>query len=71
MRANDPLPVGVRRLADFLWQKDPTVITGDHNVPWQGPSIDFLVSYWMLRFYTEVKVPALNPLPAWKGPRFK
>jgi hypothetical protein len=71
MRAKEPLPVGVRRLADFLWQKDPTIITGDHDVPWQGPSIDFLVSYWMLRYYTEVDVPDRLPLPAWHGPRFK
>jgi len=71
MRAKDPLPIGVRRLADFLWQKDPTIITGDHNVPWRGPSIDFLASYWMLRYYSEVAPPALNPLPVWIGPRFQ
>ncbi len=70
-RAKDPLPVGVRRLADFLWQKDPTIVGGDHNTPWRGPSIDFLASYWMLRYYSEVRGgrPA-NPLPAWRGPRF-
>lgn len=71
MRAKNPLPVGVRRLADFLWQKDPTVITGDHDKPWRGPSIDFLVSYWMLRYYSEVAPPRVNPLPIWYGPRFK
>jgi len=71
LRAKDPLPVGVRRLADFLWQKDPTIITGDHDVPWRGPSIDFLVSYWMLRYYSEVeRLPIAEPLPAWPGLRF-
>jgi hypothetical protein len=69
-RAKDPLPVGVRRLADFLWQKDPTIIGGDHNTPWRGPSVDFLVTYWMLRYYSEVEVPAVAPLPAFAGPRF-
>jgi hypothetical protein len=70
-RAKDPLPVGVRRYADFLWQKDPTIITGDHNVPWRGPSIDFLVSFWMLRYYSEIEVAdTVSPLPAWAGPRF-
>ena len=70
MRAKNPMPVGVRRLADFLWQKDPTIITGDHDIPWQGPSIDFLVGYWMLRYYTEAAVPERVPLPTWHGPRF-
>lgn len=71
-RAKDPLPVGVRRLADFLWQKDPTIINGDHAVPWRGPSIDFLATYWMLRYYSEVEVPGPeSPLPAWPGPRFE
>jgi hypothetical protein len=72
LRAKDPLPVGVRRYADFLWQKDPTIITGDHDVPWRGPSIDFLGTYWMLRYYSEVEVAETEqPLPAWDGPRFK
>jgi hypothetical protein len=71
LRAKDPLPVGVRRLADFRWQKDPTIIGGDHNRPWQGPSIDFLGTYWMLRYYSEIARPALDPLPAWAGPRFR
>ena len=71
-RAKDPLPVGVRRYADFLWQKDPTIIGGDHNVPWRGPSIDFLVTYWMLRYYSEVETfDGEQPLPAWPGPRFQ
>jgi hypothetical protein len=71
-RAKDPLPVGVRRYADFLWQKDPTIITGDHKLPWRGPSIDFLGTYWMLRYYSEVEVAENeNPLPVWDGPRFK
>ena len=70
-RAKDPLPVGVRRLADFMWQKDPTIIGGDHDIPWRGPSIDFLGTYWMLRYYSEVDVvDADHPLPAWAGPRF-
>jgi hypothetical protein len=70
LRALDPLPVGVRRLADFLWQKDPTIVGGDHNVPWRGPSIDFLVTYWMTRYFSEAAVPALQPLPVWPGPSF-
>lgn len=70
LRAKDPIPVPRRRLADFLWQKDPTIITGDHDKPWQGPSIDFLIAYWMIRYYTEVERPAVSPLPTYVGPRF-
>jgi hypothetical protein len=71
LRSLEPLPVGVRRLADFLWQKDPTIIDGDHDTPWRGPSIDFLATYWMIRYYSEVEPPtAVTPLPAWAGPRW-
>ena len=70
LRALDPLPVGVRRLADFLWQKDPTIIGGDHHVPWRGPSVDFLITYWMTRWFSEADVPAASPLPTWPGPSF-
>jgi len=71
LRALDPLPVGVRRLADFLWQKDGTVITGDHKTPWRGPSVDMLITYWMTRYYTEVAVPGnAHSLPVWLGPAF-
>jgi hypothetical protein len=70
LRAKDPLPVGVRRLADFLWQKDPTIIGGDHDTPWRGPSIDFLGTFWMLRYYSEVAPAELHPLPVWTGPRW-
>jgi hypothetical protein len=71
LRARHPLPVGVRRYADFLWQKDPMKATGDHRDPWRGPSIDFLGTYWMLRYYSEVEVADTEaPLPVWLGPRY-
>jgi hypothetical protein len=71
LRARRPIPVRYRRYADFLWQKDPTKATGDHFTPWRGPSIDFLGTYWLIRYFSEVD-PALTPgsLPAWPGPRF-
>jgi hypothetical protein len=71
LRSKEPLPVGVRRLADFLWQKDPSIVTGDHDVPWRGPSIDFIGTYWILRYYSEIAVPAREPLPRWFGPSFR
>jgi hypothetical protein len=70
LRAKEPLPVPVRRLADFLWQKDPTILTGDHDVPWRGPSVDFLITYWIIRYFSEDVHPAPGSLPAWPGPHF-
>jgi hypothetical protein len=70
LRALDPLPVGVRRLADFLWQKDGTIIGGDHKTPWRGPSVDMLVTYWMTRYFSEATTPVRHTLPVWLGPAF-
>jgi hypothetical protein len=66
-RAAKPLAVAERKGADFLWQKDPTILDGDQDATWEPPGADFLVSYWMIRYYSEAAVPALKPLPAWPG----
>jgi hypothetical protein len=82
LRATTARPVGVRRPADFLWQKDPTIIVGcgggvfpDCNAfdsgRWAGPNTDFLQSYWMIRYFTEVEVPRSTPLAPWQGPTFR
>lgn len=71
MRAAQPLPVADRRPADFLWQRSPfTGLDGQQSAEHQEPGIDYLVPYWMLRYYTEVAVPAVNPLPVWPGPGY-
>jgi len=71
-RAQDPLPVALRYPADFMWQKDPTILDGGPNDPrWESPGADFLLPYWMIRYYTEAAPPALSPFPAWPGPIFR
>jgi hypothetical protein len=81
LRAVDPVPVPLRRPADFLWQKDPTIIVGcgggvypgcDPELAsrWEGDGTDFLQTYWMIRYYTEVAPPQLEPFPPWIGPTF-
>jgi hypothetical protein len=85
LRSTGPVPVGLRRPADFLWQKNPNLIVGcgggnfgscdpAEAERWQGPGTDFLQAYWMIRYFTEVEgaTPAgLTSFPAWPGPRFR
>lgn len=80
LRALNPIPVALRRPADFMWQKDPTIIVGcgggnvgacEGTDRWEGDGTDFLQTYWMIRYYTEVARPQYSPLPAWNGPRFR
>ncbi len=70
-RAEAPLPVELRRAGDFMWQKDPTILDGDQGPTWESPAADFLLPYWMLRYYSEVARPSLEPFPAWPGPTFR
>lgn len=68
MRASRPLPVERRPPADFLWQRSPTDLDGVQGDTWREPGVDFLTPYWMLRYYTEVVIPASTPLSEWPGP---
>jgi len=43
-------------------------LSGATSVTHQAPGIDYLLPYWMLRYYSEVAVPGLSPFPAWPGP---
>ncbi len=68
LRAKNPLPVADRPPTDFLWQRPPWQLDGSASVNHQSPGIDYLLPYWMLRYYTEAARPAVNPFPAWPGP---
>jgi hypothetical protein len=70
IRARTALPVAERRGQDFLWQKDPTLLDEHQSPNWEPPGADFLLPYWMMRYYSEVARPKLSPLPAWLGPYF-
>jgi hypothetical protein len=71
IRAVRPLPVADRPPTDFLWQRSPfTDMDGWVAPTHQAPGIDYLLPYWMLRYYTEVAPPALDPLQPWPGPSF-
>jgi len=68
LRALDPLAVAERTPTDFLWQRPPTQLDGSAAAHGREPGVDYLTPYWVLRYFTEVDVPAVSPLPAWAGP---
>ncbi|MFA5787617.1 MAG: hypothetical protein WDA71_11680 [Actinomycetota bacterium] len=71
MRATTPLPIAQRPPTDFLWQRVPQELDGYEGFTHRAPGIDFLLPYWMIRYYTEVKTPDQAPLPVWIGPASK
>lgn len=50
-RACDPIPVQERVRTDFLWQRSPFLLYGGGSGRIESPGIDFLLPYWMARFY--------------------
>jgi hypothetical protein len=50
-RACSPIPVNDRYTTDFLWQRSPFQLTGggDGTVP--TPGVDYVLPYWMARYY--------------------
>ena len=47
----DPLPVPVRVPTDFLWQRSPFQLVGGGSGVIEGAGIDYILPYWMARFY--------------------
>jgi hypothetical protein len=68
LRARGPLAVADRPPTDFLWQRPPTQLNGSTEAAVEEVGHDYLLPYWLLRYYTEVARPALSPFPAWPGP---
>ena len=50
-RACDPIPVVERVRTDFLWQRSPFLLFGGGSGRIETPGIDFILPYWMARFY--------------------
>ena len=46
-----PVPVPLRPPTDFLWQRDPFQLTGGGIGTIESPGIDYILSYWMGRYY--------------------
>ena len=50
-RACDAIPVERRVPTDFLWQRSPFLLFGGGSGTIQEAGIDFILPYWMARFY--------------------
>jgi uncharacterized protein (TIGR03437 family) len=49
--ACEPVPVPIRPTTDFLWQRDPFQLTGGGSGTIEGSGIDYILPYWMGRYY--------------------
>lgn len=49
--AKNPIPISDRPPTDFLWQRSPFILDGGGDGSLQYPGIDFLLPYWMGRYY--------------------
>jgi hypothetical protein len=54
-RACEPIAVVNRTPTDFLWQRSPFQLYGGGDGFIEGPGIDYLLPYWMARYYGVVK----------------
>jgi hypothetical protein len=45
------IPVDQRVTTDFLWQRSPFQLFGGGGGFIENPGIDFILPYWMARFY--------------------
>ena len=54
-RACQPVPVAERVTTDFLWQRSPFQMYGSGDGFIEGAGIDYLLPYWMGRYYGVVQ----------------
>jgi hypothetical protein len=50
-QAKDPFPVEERCVTGFRWQSRPYEFCGGSNPAFEYPGMDYLVAYWMGRYY--------------------
>jgi hypothetical protein len=50
--------VAARIPTDFLWQRDPFQLTGGGSGVIEGAGIDYILPYWMSRYYGVIPAPA-------------
>jgi hypothetical protein len=58
-RACNPIPVDERPPTDFLWQRGPFDMYGGGDGRIESPGIDYILPYWMSRYYSK---PAISRL---------
>jgi hypothetical protein len=50
-RACAPIPVRDQVRTDFLWQRSPYLLWGGGNALIETAGIDYILPYWMGRYY--------------------
>jgi uncharacterized protein (TIGR03437 family) len=53
-----PVPVPLRPPTDFLWQRDPFQLSGGGSGLIESAGIDYILPYWMARYYGVIAPPA-------------
>jgi hypothetical protein len=53
-RACKPIPVNDRYPTDFLWQRSPFQLAGGGSGTLETPGVDYILPYWMARYYNVV-----------------
>jgi uncharacterized protein (TIGR03437 family) len=63
--ACQPIPVPLRTPTDFLWQRDPFQLAGGGSGLIEGAGIDYILPYWMGRYYSAIAAAsAVQPAAA-------
>jgi hypothetical protein len=62
-RACDPIPVPERVRTDFLWQRSPFLLYGGGEGRIESAGIDFILPYWMARYYNVDLEPVTTVRP--------
>ena len=62
--ACDPIPVPIRPTTDFLWQRNPFELAGGGSDTIEGPGVDYILPYWMGRYYGVIPAIALQSAAA-------
>lgn len=63
--ACSPIPVSQRPPTDFLWQRDPFQLSGGGSGLIESNGIDYILPYWMARYYGVIAGPsAVQPAAA-------
>jgi len=59
-----PVPVPLRPPADFIWQVSPYQLTGGESGLIEGAGIDYILPYWMARYYSVISDVAVQSAAA-------
>ena len=59
-----PVPVPLRPPADFIWQVSPYQLTGGESGLIEGAGIDYILPYWMGRYYGAISDVAVQSAAA-------